>query len=165
MSGGVKMEKQIMWGALVFLGGWLWFYLFIRQLVFNFATAIPLLSRFRKATPDLINANAKRYLVISIIIWIIISGGTAFLVIRFAADYLWISFLIGGVLGALLYINHYGPSTKSNYLAFCGTYYRFIPDDQLRTDMYNGKISQMKVRLEEMGIDKNAVIPVFKRDK
>lgn len=72
----------------------------------------------------------------------------------FAALYLKISFLVGGVLGALLYIRHYGPDTQSNYNDFCSTYYRFVPDDALRTHMYDNKISQMKARLDEMGIDK-----------
>ena len=159
------MEKQIMWGALIFLGGWLWFYFFVRQLTFNFATAIPMLSRFNKGGKDLINVNAKRYLVISALIWIVISGGVAALVIIFAEPYMIISFFTGGVLGAVLYIRRYGPDTKSNFLAFCSSYYRFIPDDELRTDMYNGKIGQMKTRLDELGADKKVVIPEFKRDK
>lgn len=159
------MEKQIMWGALIFLGGWLWFYFFLRQLMFNFATALPMLNRFRKADPELISVNARRYSIICILVWTAICGGIAFVIIRFAAQYLWISFLVGGALGALLYIRHYGPDTKSNFLSFCGVYYRFVPDDELRTDMYNEKISQMKVRLDAMGIDKTAIIPEFKRDK
>lgn len=68
------MDKMVMWAALVFLGGWLWFYLFLRQLIFNFATALPLLKRFAKAGDGLISPNAKRYLTISIIVWIAVCG-------------------------------------------------------------------------------------------
>lgn len=159
------MDKMVMWAALVFLGGWLWFYLFLRQLIFNFVTALPLLRRFLKAGDGLISSNAKNYLTISIVVWIVVCGGIAALVLHFAALYLKISFLVGGVLGALLYIKRYSPDTKSNFSDFCSTYYRFVPDDELRTDMYNNKISQMKTRLDEMGIDKKIIIPEFKRDK
>lgn len=36
--------------------------------------------------------------------------------------------------------------------SFCAAYYRFVPDDELRTAMYNKKPSQMKKRLHEMRI-------------
>ena len=33
------MEMKIIFAGAIFLGGWLWFYLFLRQLLFNFCTA------------------------------------------------------------------------------------------------------------------------------
>ena len=45
--------------------------------------------------------------------------------------------------------------------AFCATYYQFVPDDELRTAMYNKKPSQMKVRLHAMDA-RTDFIPVFK---
>ncbi len=160
------MDLKIMWAALVFLGGWLWFYFILRQLIFNLATALPMLNRFKKAGGEkLMSVNAKRFLSISIIIWFVISAGVCYLVIHFAPPYLYISFLIGGVVGALLHIKHYGPDTKANYNDFCSTYYRFVPDDVLRTAMYNNKLSEMKARLAELEVNKKLVIPEFKRDK
>ena len=159
------MDLKVMWAALVCLGGWLWFYLFLRQLIFNFATALPMLRRFEKAGDGLIAPSAGRYMAVSVIVWLLVCGGTAALVLHFAALYLKISFAAGGVLGALIYIRHYGPDTKSNFNDFCSTYYRFVPDDELRTAMYNSKTGQMKARLGEMGADKAALIPEFKRDK
>jgi hypothetical protein len=159
------MEKQIMWGGLIFLGGWLWFYLMLRQLIFNFTTVLPMIKRFKKAGPELMSVNASRFVVISILVWTAIAGGIAALVIIFAKTYMWIAFLVGGLVGILSYIGRYGPYTKANFNDFCSAYYRFVPDDELRTDMYNNKIGQMKTRLDDMGIDKTIVIPEFKRDK
>ena len=45
--------------------------------------------------------------------------------------------------------------------SFCAAYYRFVPDDELRTAMYNKKPSQMKKRLHEMRISTD-FIPEFK---
>ena len=32
-----------MFGAAIFFAGWLWFYVFMRQFLFNFVTAYPLI--------------------------------------------------------------------------------------------------------------------------
>jgi hypothetical protein len=165
IRGYFSMEKQIMWAALIFLGGWLWFYFMLRQLIFNFTSAIPLLNRYRKASKELITVNAGRFLVISIVVWTVICGAIAYVVVRFASTYLWASFLGGGLLGVLLTIPHLGPYVKANYRDFCMSYYRFVPDDELRTAMYDFKLGQMKVRLDAMGIDKSIVIPEFKKEK
>ncbi len=156
------MDKQIMWAALVFAGGWLWFFVFLRQLIFSFTTTLPMIRRFNKAGPELISVNARRFMILSMVVWVLICGGTAYLVIHFAKLYLWLSFLGGAVVGVLSFITRYGPYTESNFKDFCAAYYRFVPDDELRTDMYNAKISQMKVRLDEMGVDKSIIIPEFK---
>ena len=62
------MEAKIMWGAFIFLGGWLWAYLFVRQLLFNLQTAYPLIKKMKAADPDLIAVGAKRYTDISMIV-------------------------------------------------------------------------------------------------
>lgn len=159
------MDKQIMWAALLFVAGWLWYYFFARQIVFNLTTVLPMINRFKKADKDLISVNANRLCIISCIVWLIICGASLALIIHFMKLYLWLSFIGGGIIGVLTYITRYGPTTKSNFSDFCATYYRFVPDDMLRTAMYNNKISEMKVRLDEMGIDKTLIIPEFKHEK
>ena len=37
------MAMKIMWAAAIFFGGWLFFYLFGRQLVFNLTAAYPMI--------------------------------------------------------------------------------------------------------------------------
>ena len=41
----MSTEMKIMLTGAIFLGGFLWSYLFIRQLLFNFCTAYPLIKR------------------------------------------------------------------------------------------------------------------------
>lgn len=159
------MEKQIMWAALVAVGGWMWFYLFFRQLVFSFTTALPMIKRFNSQGTELISVNARRYAYLSVLVWVLISGGIAAAVIALCKLYLWLSFLGGGLVGLILYWNRMTAETQSNFNAFCTAYYRFVADDELRTAMYNNKIPQMKTRLTELGVDKNKIIPDFKREK
>ena len=47
--------------------------------------------------------------------------------------------------------------------AFCNTYYRFIPDDELRTAVFNKKPNQIKQRLYNMNLPRDFV-PDFKSD-
>ena len=41
------MAMKIMWAAAIFFGGWLFSYLFGRQLVFNFKSAYPMIKKMR----------------------------------------------------------------------------------------------------------------------
>ena len=140
------MEMKVLWAGALFFAGWLWFFLFVRQFVFNFAVAFPLISRMRNTAEDLIHKSAVRYTVISVIA---------------CAVFIAISFFVGGAVGAVLYINKFTPKNRQMFDAFCATYYQFVPDDELRTAMYNKKPSQMKVRLHTMKL-RTDFIPSFK---
>ena len=60
-----------------------------------------------------------------------------------------------------MYIGRLSPKNRNMFDSFCAAYYRFVPDDELRTAMYNKKPSQMKKRLHEMRISPD-FIPEFK---
>ena len=161
------MANKVLYAALMFLAGWLWYFLVVRQFVFNFTTVLPMLKRFKKASSsdnEVISVNASRFVVISIIVWIFVSAGIAALIIFLCRNdvYLTYSFLFGGIVGAITFVGRYSEHTERNFKDFCSSYYRFVFDDELRTAMYNGKISEMKVRLDEMNISKKDIIPEFK---
>lgn len=149
------MEMKIMYGALIFVAGWFYFYICLRQLIFDFTVAYPLISKFGKAmNGDLFAAKgANRLNTISVIIWLVICVGLGFLVVHFAALYLIISFFVGAVLGIILYIKKLGPSTKSNFEAFCHTYCRFVPDDDLRQAMNQCDLPKMRAALRALNCD------------
>ena len=48
------MEIKIMYAAAIFFGGWLMSYVFLRQLLFNFRVAYPLLKKMNALDPELI---------------------------------------------------------------------------------------------------------------
>ena len=47
------MEMKVLFGGAIMLGGWLWFYLFVRQFLFNFMTAYPLIKQMTAADAEL----------------------------------------------------------------------------------------------------------------
>lgn len=149
------MEMKIMYGALIFVAGWFYFYICLRQLIFDFTVAYPLISKFGKAMNGELFAakGANRLNTISVIIWLVICVGLGFLVVHFAALYLIISFFVGAVLGIILYIKKLGPSTKSNFEAFCHTYCRFVPDDDLRQAMNQCDLPKMRAALRTLNCD------------
>lgn len=149
------MEMKIMYGALIFVAGWFYFYICLRQLIFDFTVAYPLIAKFGKAKDgELFGAKgAYRLNTISVIIWLVICAVFAFLVIRFAALYLIICFFGGSVLGLILYIKKLGPGTKSNFEAFCHTYCRFVPDDDLRQAMHQCDFPKMRAALRALDCD------------
>lgn len=146
---------KIMYGALIFVAGWFYFYICLRQLIFDFTVAYPLISKFGKAMNGELFAakGANRLNTISVIIWLVICVGLGFLVVHFAALYLIISFFVGAVLGIILYIKKLGPSTKSNFEAFCHTYCRFVPDDDLRQAMNQCDLPKMRAALRALNCD------------
>ena len=99
--------------------------------------------------------------MISVIACAVFIAIVLFVIFRFCAPYLIISFFVGGAVGAVLYINKFTPKNRQMFDAFCATYYQFVPDDELRTAMYNKKPSQMKVRLHAMEL-RTDFIPNFK---
>lgn len=155
------MAMKIMWAAAIFFGGWLFFYLFGRQLVFNFTAAYPTLKKMRAQNADLIAPGANKYTHISVIVCAVTIAIIAFVVIRFCALYLKISCGVGAVSALLMYLPHSRISDRTTFDLFCSAYSRFVPDDELRTAMYNRKPKEIRSRLKELGCDPSFV-PHFK---
>ena len=53
------------------------------------------------------------------------------------------------------------PENKESFELFTNAYYRFVPDDELRTLLYKKEYKQVKARLREMGIQ-GTFVPDFK---
>lgn len=158
------MQMKIIWAAAIFFGGWIWAYLFVRQILFNLQTAFPLIKKMKAADPDLIAIGATRYTVISMIVcsaFLLIFG---FVVVRFCKTYLIISFFAGALIATVMLLGKLGPENRAMFDAFCNTYYRFVPDDELRTAMFNKKPGQIKQRLYNMGLARD-MVPDFKKDE
>ena len=92
------MEIKIMYAAILFFAGWLWFYVFVRQFLFNFVTAYPLIKKMREIDPELIAVGAKRYTTTSVLVCTLISAVIIFVVLRFCPDYLKIAFFVAAAL-------------------------------------------------------------------
>ncbi len=158
------MEIKIMLTGAIFLGGWLWAYLFIRQLMFNFAVAFPLIKKMNSLREDLIAVGAKRYTVVSVITCLLVAAALLAAVIIWCPVYLKIGFGAGAILAIVLLIARISPRNREMFDAFCNSYYRFVPDDELRTAIYNKKLGQIKSRLKAMEIQ-GTFVPDFKEDK
>jgi len=155
--------KFMLAGALMVVG-WMWGYMFLRQFMFNVAVAMPLIKRMNAAAQDLIAIGAKRYTVISIVVCIVVSSIIVALIIKLCPLYLIICFFVGAVACVVMLVGSMNPQNRAMYDTFCGAYYRFVPDDELRTAMYNKKPSKMKLRLHTMGVSIDC-IPSFKDEK
>lgn len=158
------MEIKILFGGAMFLGGWLWFYMFIRQFLFNILTAYPLIRKMQALQADLIAPGAKRYTNISIAVCVGVSLIILVIVLLLCPLYLIISFAVGALIALVLFAPRLSSANRSMFDIFCGSYYRFVPDDELRTAMYNKKTGQIKVRLRAMEIE-GSFIPEFKDKK
>lgn len=146
------MDVKIMYGALVFVLGWFYFYICLRQLIFDFTVGYPLISRFGKEGEEIFVAKgARRMNTISVVIWLVICAGLAFVVIYFGALYVKVAFAVGVVVGFAVYAKQLGPTTRSNFDAFCRTYCRFVPDDDLRQAMSNADTAKMHASLRRLG--------------
>jgi len=151
------MAMKIMWAAAIFFGGWLFFYLFGRQLVFNFTAAYPMIKKMREQDKDLIAPGADKYTHISVLVCVISIAVVAFIVIRFCPLYLIISCAVGAVSALLMYLPHSRLSDRGTFDLFCSAYSRFVPDDALRTAMFNRKPKDIRKRVREMGLDPSFV--------
>ena len=158
------MEVKIMYAGLFFFLGWGWFYLFMRQFLFNILTAFPLIKKMRSLQKDLIAVGASRYTAVSLAVCVFISALLIGILAWLCAPYLLISFGVGALLGLVMFFTKLTPTNRPMFDTFCDGYYRFVPDDELRTAMYNKKTGQMKIRLREMGIE-GSFIPEFKKEK
>ena len=155
------MATKIMLAAAIFFGGWLWFYVFMRQFLFNFTIAYPLIKNMQAIDPDLIAVGAKRYTTTSVLVCAVVSAVVLFIVIRFCPLYLIISFAVGALICCVMLIPQLSLRNKAMFESFCTGYCRFIPDDELRTIMYNKEIKKIDRRLREMGYGRTFV-PEFK---
>lgn len=154
------MSMKIMWAGAIMFGGWLWFYILLRQLLFNFMTAYPLIKQMQATEPDLIAIGAKRYTTVSVTVCAIVAAIFAFVVIRFCPLYMMICFFVGALIALVMFLPKLSAKNRDMFDSFCAAYYRFVPDDELRTAMYNKKPSQMKLRLHCMGLGTD-FIPKF----
>ena len=149
----MSTEWKIMLTGAIFLGGWLWSYLFIRQLLFNFFTAYPLIKKMNGLQENLIDIGAKRYTTVSVITCSFLAVVILALVLRFCPLYLMLAFLAGALIAIILLIPRVSSKNRAMFDSFCSAYYRFVPDDELRTAMYNKKTGQIKSRLKAMGVE------------
>ncbi len=159
------MEIKILYGGLALAGGWFWFFMFVRQFLFDIMTAYPLIGRMKKLDKEIIAVGATRYTTVSLIVTAFLSALVAFLVLYFSikkgAAFVYINFIVGAVIALIMFITKLSYRNKPMFEAFCITYYRFVPDDELRTAIYNKKFSQVNSRLRAMGF-KDTFIPEFK---
>lgn len=158
------MEIKIMLAGAIFLAGWLWAYLFVRQLMFNFATAYPLIRNMNALRDDLIAVGAKRYTTISVITCTAVAAALLAAVLIFCPLYLKTGFGAGALLAIILLIPRVSAKNREMFESFCASYYRFVPDDELRTAMYSKKTGQIKSRLKAMEIS-GTFIPDLKEKK
>ena len=153
---------QIMWIGVALAGGWFWFYLFGRQFLFDFIVAYPIIKKMRSTAEDLILNAANKYTTVSVVVCTVFLAISAFVVIWFLKYYYVIAFFAGALIGLLTNLGSLTVRDRNMFDTFCATYYRFVPDDELRTAMYNKKPSQMKLRLHDMELS-TEFIPEFKK--
>lgn len=158
------MASKIMYGGALLFVGWLWFYLFLRQFFFNLLTAYPLIRRMNALRPGLIAPGANRYTTVSVLVCLFISALIVGLIVWLCPLYLKLCFAGGALLGLATILPGLTPNNRPMFDTFCGAYYRFVPDDELRTAIYNKKTGQIKIRLRDMGIE-GSFIPEFKKEK
>ena len=144
------MNFNIMLAAVLFLAGWLWSYLFLKQFIYNFTVALPLVNKMMESSDQIIYPTAKKFTWVSITANFFVCGLICFVVLWFVPMYLKLSFIAGALIAILMSIKDLSYKNRKMFDSFCGAYYRFVPDDELRTAMYNKKPSQMKVRLHAM---------------
>lgn len=155
------MEYKIMLSGAMVLGGFLWSYLFVRQFLFNFLVAFPTIKKMNALKPDLIAVGAKRYTWMSNAVVFFVGAALLFAVIWFCPLYLKIAFGVGALAAFVFILFRMKPSNKEMFNLFSLAYYRFVPDDELRTILYNKEYEKVKSRLKKMGI-KGTFIPEFK---
>ncbi|MBR5094651.1 MAG: hypothetical protein IK095_06110 [Oscillospiraceae bacterium] len=163
---GLSIESKIMLAGFIVLAGFLWSYLFLRQICFNFIIAYPMIRKMNSIQDDLIAVGAKRYTNVSVVATSIIGGIflalAIWLCLRPGRYYLLISFIGGAVTALVLFLLRMSPSNKEVFDLFAGAYYRFVPDDELRTILANKEYKKIRPRLHDMGIS-GTFIPEFKK--
>ena len=79
---------------------------------------------------------------------------------RFCKLYLIISFFVGLISAFVMYLPRLAITERGTFDLFCSAYSRFIPDDELRTAMYERKPKDIRKRIRDMGLD-DSIIPTF----
>ncbi|MBO6094153.1 MAG: hypothetical protein J6P40_11175, partial [Oscillospiraceae bacterium] len=121
------MAMKIIWSAVLVFVGWIGYYLFGRQLIFNFVTAFPLIRQMEETQEDLIAPGAKRYTVISTVVMAILCLIICGVVLFFCPLYLKISFAVGAVVCAFMLAGKITPDNRDMFDSFCSSYYKFVP--------------------------------------
>lgn len=153
---------NFLWLGAIAFGGWLWFYLFGRQFLFNVMIAFPLIKKMNK-DKVLININSKRYTIISCVVCgLLIAAG--FLILLVKPLYLKIGFFCGALVCLIMVYSTMKAENKSMFDAFLSSYYRFVEDDELRQAMYEKKYKKMIGRVNDLECD-TSFIPSFKKEK
>lgn len=145
------MDINFLLAGVLFLAGWLWSYLFLKQFIYNFTVAFPLVNGMLKASDQIISPNARKFTWVSVIANFLVCGVICFLILWFVKPlYLRLCFIAGAVIAFVMIIKGLSYKNRKMFDSFCSSYYRFVPDDELRTAMFNKKPSQMKVRLHAL---------------
>ena len=156
----MSLQMRIILVSFLFLAGFLWSYLFIRQIMFNLRIATPLINRMRTEKEDLIAVGAIRYTTLSTVVCTFISllllGITVYLCRNYW--YYLVGFGLGAVISFVMLLKMVRSDSRNMFISFCSGYYRFIPDDELRTAVYNQKAGPIRSRLREMGL-RGEIIP------
>ena len=155
------MEMKILYSGAMLFGGWLWSYLFVRQFLFNVLTAYPLIKQMLALKDELIAVGAKRYTTTSMVVCILVSAIVIAIVAGLCPVYLIISFFVGALVAFAMLFKRMSYKNRAMFDTFCSSYHRFVPDDELRTAMYNKKTGQIKSRLKAMELT-GSFVPDFK---
>ena len=132
-----NLPMKIMYFALLAMAGWVYFYICVRQLVFDFTVGYRLIKVFDGVKEDVFAAQgARRLNTISVIMWAIICAGFLWLVIHFAATYLIIGFAVGALGALAMSSKRMGPRPRYNFEAFCRP--MAAPDDYLAIALRDG---------------------------
>lgn len=158
----MSSSQILLIGAMVAVG-WLWFYLFGRQLIFDIKVAFPLIKKFNNGN-ELINVNSKRYTFVSLSLCIIfILAITAVFIFVIKKLYIKISFFVGAVICLIMVINSVNPKSKNYFDSFCNSYYRFIENDDLRQSVYEKKYKKIIQLTNNSGVNSD-FIPLFNKE-
>ena len=110
---------------------------------------------------DLIAIGADRYTVISNVVCFFFAAIILFVVIRFCPLYLILCFAGGAIIAFIMLLKMVSPRNRAMFDTFCSVYCRFVPDDELRTAMFNKKTGPIRARLKELGLE-GTFIPEFR---
>lgn len=160
----MSIETKIFLCGALFLGGWLWSYLFIRQIMFNSLVASPLIKKMQSLREDLIAIGAQRYTVTSTVVCSFVAALLLFIVWYLCRkEWLFLAvFAAGAVIAFIMLIKMVTPRNRAMYETFCNAYCRFVPDDELRNAIFNKKTGPIRARLKEMGINESFT-PEFRK--
>ena len=158
------MEMKIMLAGVLVLVGFLWAYLFVRQFVFNIRVANPVIRKMNSLQEDMISVGAKRYTAISNLASLLVGAVTLAIVVFLCrkSPYLLIAVAVGAVFAIAFIVVRTKPDNKDMFDLFSRAYARFIPDDELRTILYNKEYEKVKARLMHMGVQ-DTFLPDFKK--